>query len=109
MSGKNCCRCGKEISFWNVFKATWPTRVFCPHCKAKNSYRYAHLIGFLSAIATLFLAFLSLIIASIAVSETSPEGLVILWFIIIFIALFELFLLLTTPALRRFGHLIAHK
>jgi hypothetical protein len=36
--GKHCPACGKDIGLWAVLSAGLPTRVRCPHCKARLSY-----------------------------------------------------------------------
>jgi len=39
--GKRCPACGRDIGIWAVFAAGLPTRIRCPHCKARLSYRGA--------------------------------------------------------------------
>ena len=36
--GKHCPACGKDIGLWAVLLAAWPSRVRCPHCRARLSY-----------------------------------------------------------------------
>ena len=36
--GKHCPACGKDIGMLTVMTALWPTRVRCPHCKARLTY-----------------------------------------------------------------------
>lgn len=102
MSGVNCCRCGREIDFWIVFKSIWPTRVFCSHCKAQNSYKYGHFVGFLFTLLALVLASLVFVVSDSVMPESSSDSFLVLW-VIIFVTLLELLLLLVTGALRRYG------
>jgi len=37
-SGRDCPACKKDIGLWPVFRAAWPTRVKCPHCKSTLRY-----------------------------------------------------------------------
>lgn len=36
--GKICPACDKDIGVWPVFVAALPSRVKCPHCKARLQY-----------------------------------------------------------------------
>jgi hypothetical protein len=36
--GKHCPVCGKDIGIWPVLTAALPSRVRCPHCKARLAY-----------------------------------------------------------------------
>jgi hypothetical protein len=36
--GKHCPACGTDIGVWPVLFAGLPTRVRCPHCKARLTY-----------------------------------------------------------------------
>jgi len=107
MSGKTCYQCGQEIGFWSVFKSMWPTRIFCPYCKTKNSYKYGHMIGLAFAVATIPLAYIALVIASLSI-QNSNEFLPVYW-LVIYLVLLELLLLVTTWSLRRHGQLIIRK
>ncbi len=37
-NGRRCPACQKDIGFWPVFWALWPTRVKCQHCKSVLRY-----------------------------------------------------------------------
>lgn len=54
--GKHCPICGKDIGLWVVLLAAWPTRVRCPHCKARLSYGGSVLLatGLVAFLAVLF-------------------------------------------------------
>jgi len=36
--GKHCPACGKDVGMASVMTALWPSRVKCPHCKARLTY-----------------------------------------------------------------------
>ena len=36
--GKHCPACGKDVGMASVMTALWPSRVKCPHCKARLAY-----------------------------------------------------------------------
>jgi len=54
--GKHCPVCGKDIGVWAVLKASWPTRVRCPHCKTRLSYGASVMlpVGLVAFLALLF-------------------------------------------------------
>jgi ABC-type arginine transport system permease subunit len=42
--GKHCPACEKDIGLWPVLSAGLPTRVRCPHCKARLTYGNSFLL-----------------------------------------------------------------
>src|SRR5258705_1882054 len=42
--GKHCPACDKAIGVWSVLSAGLPTRVHCPHCKARLTYGHSFLL-----------------------------------------------------------------
>jgi hypothetical protein len=42
--GRHCPRCGRDVGIWAVMSAALPTRVWCPGCGARLSYRGAWLL-----------------------------------------------------------------
>jgi len=38
MNGTDCPNCNKDIGIWAIMKVGWPTKLKCPHCKAKLKY-----------------------------------------------------------------------
>ncbi|MBW8883351.1 MAG: hypothetical protein JF612_00950 [Planctomycetia bacterium] len=36
--GKHCPVCGKDVGMASMITALWPTRIKCPHCKARLAY-----------------------------------------------------------------------
>ena len=39
--GRNCPGCLRDIGIWPVVRAPLPSRIRCPHCKARLRYRNA--------------------------------------------------------------------
>ena len=39
MNGSTCPDCSKDIGFMAVYKASLPSRIKCPHCGARVSYK----------------------------------------------------------------------
>jgi len=37
-NGKVCPACGKDIGVWAIFAAGGPSRIRCPHCRARLQY-----------------------------------------------------------------------
>jgi DNA-directed RNA polymerase subunit RPC12/RpoP len=37
-NGKVCPACGKDIGVWAIFAAGGPSRIRCPHCRARLRY-----------------------------------------------------------------------
>jgi len=37
-NGKQCPACGKDIGIWAIFAAGMPSRIRCPHCRARLRY-----------------------------------------------------------------------
>ena len=48
--GKHCPACGKDIGIWPVVSAALPSRVRCPHCKARLSYGGGLLLGMIALV-----------------------------------------------------------
>ena len=36
--GKHCPACGRDIGLWTVFTAGLPSRIRCPHCRARLGF-----------------------------------------------------------------------
>jgi hypothetical protein len=53
--GKHCPACGKDIGMWAVLFAGLPSRIRCPHCRARLSYGN-DLVLVLGVVAVLTLA-----------------------------------------------------
>ena len=57
--GKHCPACAKDIGIWPVLAAGLPSRIRCPHCKARLTYG-----GSGTLVASLFAVLLTLAVAS---------------------------------------------
>jgi len=104
MDGKRCPVCHTDVGFWAVFRALWPTRIFCPQCKSKLRYRAGHGFGMIAIVAAVGIAIVAFCMTSALVSAQSEHAFVAVLFLS-WLILYEAFLLATTPLLRRYGQL----
>jgi hypothetical protein len=54
--GKHCPACGRDIGIWPVFSAGLPNRIWCPHCRARLTYRGARGLVLVLAVAVVAVA-----------------------------------------------------
>jgi hypothetical protein len=62
--GKHCPACGKDIGIWPVLSAGLPSRVRCPHCKARLSYGSGFLLVLSVAVLAVCVGVASFYLAS---------------------------------------------
>lgn len=96
----DCPSCSNELSYWNVFKSLWPTRVFCITCGASLKYRHGHKLG---AFACLCGAMLLVVAGVIAQGLPFSAQISILTGFGLWLLLYEVFMLAFAYFLRRYG------
>ncbi len=60
-TGNDCPACGENIGIWAVFRAPFPNRIFCPHCRERLRYGHTDLL-----IAGAVCAFVALTVLGLA-------------------------------------------
>ena len=79
-NGKVCPACGKDIGVWAIFAAGVPSRIRCPHCRARLQYD--------GAIRVVVLPFAIVVVAALLGHEAAVDlGIVRPGLIIAFLAL----------------------
>lgn len=104
--GKDCPDCHVDIGTWSVFRAFWPSKIKCPHCGARLSYKHYALPFTVICIAYLC-SLLFLLNHYYEKSQSFTENILILaafWYTIAFVA-WAPFDLLFTLYERKFGTL----
>jgi len=49
--GKDCPNCKQDIGIWPVVSAGLPSRIWCPHCRARLRYRIPSAVGIAMGVA----------------------------------------------------------
>jgi len=100
-----CPKCRNKIGFWAIFRAFWPTRVLCRSCSTNLGFKYGHSIGVVAVVAILTIYAIE---AGIVIRWLEGQYFIVIItaVTIIYLVSVELFILATTPILKRYGELI---
>lgn len=64
-NGKVCPACGNDIGVWAIFSAGGPSRIRCPHCRARLRYD--------GAIAVMAVPFAVVVFAALVIHEVAVD------------------------------------